>query len=1020
MRSALAKITEALGAVREVERTGVGDVVADFGERRELETLQRIASEASDRVAAMQRSITQLLKRAGEEYALWQEERRFSPDGVQRTLSEVHGRAGPDPEGAKSRWVAEVVTALSRHQYAAALQIGEGFADADEELRSRLRVIAEGLQLSADGNAEAAQRAGARLDELLRERRELPVQTQAQIALLAAAVEQGAGRDDDAVRTLDAALEALPGPTVLEAERAGLSLLQGEVEDAAQRAHHATEVAPEQPDGYFFLGACSERGGDFPGAAEMYEEGCERSTLLTLHYLGTGATFLRPTGLLHLQRARRLRELGHVRAALQAADDAVQGGVAGRDPYPNAPAHQIRAELLAALKQPGESAKAAFQAGQEYSWNGDADRALALLEVAWSATPAIPDAGWYYADALCALSWPAGASVPDADRLAQAEQVWQARLSRLGPPTAESAWAYGTRAAISGICAFTPAGDFGASFWEAVLYLEKALVLQTGNAGLWGLSARYLRALGMDSAALESADRGFTLDPGHTEVLNQRLALLANAGEYDAAEETLNRIPGKDSDPWLLGVYAWILRHRGRYPEAVEALKLPLADGFDPGWYLELRADCLVHMGDLAAASRDLERLLEVDIHMASESTMRRALALVGLGRLDEAIAEVEQVKVDDQLSAFEVESVYAAVNLGRGDLDAARAAGLRCLQSARNVRETDDALSTWRTCLTLLAARGSDVVAASALVDQLAAWSQSRERQTLVQDADAEIKLASDRHAHDAADSHARIALAAIRARRMFSRDDNAGFLQAENILRGLVGTLFEPEASMAVTAVLQHRLTRAVSSGDERQAEQLYQELASRGQAPESPLAVVVAETLAATGRYDQALSVLAAARERGFADDQAAGLVDERIGDYALRARYIDVSLAALGRVAEAARGAGNLPAEVRARARMAVALAVGGDNEAIEEHLAYALRALREAGATAPSLTLGHELAAVAKAADASSAMGLLSESLRRAAERVDPADQAGHELLEAFAAAPAEATRSPGESARNWQ
>ena len=80
----------------------------------------------------------------------------------------------------------------------------------------------------------------------------------------------------------------------------------------------------------------------------------------------------------------------------------------------------------------------------------------------------------------------------------------------------------------------------------------------------------------------------------------------------------------------------------------------------------------------------------------------------------------------------------------------------------------------------------------------------------------------------------------------------------------------------------------------------------------------------------------------------------------------------------------------------------------------------MRALREAGATAPSLTLGHELAAVAKAADASSAMALLSESLRRAAERVDPADQAGHELLEAFAAAPAEATRSPGESARNWQ
>ena len=285
---------------------------------------------------------------------------------------------------------------------------------------------------------------------------------------------------------------------------------------------------------------------------------------------------------------------------------------------------------------------------------------------------------------------------------------------------------------------------------------------------MWALSARYFALSAWICRLGESADRGFTLDPGHTEVLNQRLALLANAGEYYAAEETLNRIPGKDSDPWLLGVYAWILRHRGRYPEAVEALKLPLADGFDPGWYLELRADCLVHMGDLAAASRDLERLLEVDIHMASESTMRRALALVGLagggrgdrrGRAGEGSRPALRVRGGERLRRDQS---------GRGDLDAARAAGLRCLQSARNVRETDDALSTWRTCLTLLAARGSDVVAASALVDQLAAWVQSRERQTLVQDADAEIKLASDRHAHDAADSHARIALAAIRARRM------------------------------------------------------------------------------------------------------------------------------------------------------------------------------------------------------------------------------------------------------------
>jgi tetratricopeptide (TPR) repeat protein len=1005
VRSALNKIAEARDAVQQVESLGVGGIVADFGDRRELEALQRIAAAANDHISAMQESLRHLLGVARDEYALWKEQRRFTPETVQRTLAELGERAKEDPGEADAASAAEVVAALSRREFQAASRLLEGWPDGDTRLAPGLGEVAAEVRAWADGDAEAGVRACRRLSDLLSDPNRLPMDAKAQLALLVATAEQEVGRGDDAVRTMDTALGALHSP-VLEAERAGLSLLQGDVDDAARRAHRATELAPDQPDGYFHLGACSEPGGDFAGAGELYEEGCERSTLLMLCYLGTGATFLRPTGLLQLQRARRLANLGHAPEALQAVDDALRVGVTGTARYSNAPAHQLRADLLAALGRPEESAQAALQAGKEFAWDGDTKRALVPLEQAWRAQPPIRDAGWYYADALCAMSWPQTAPAPDAVIVARARQVWDERFNSLGPPTAESAWAYGTRALLAELGAYTGHGDYGASYWEATLFIEKALVLQNDNPRLWGLSARFLRAISLESLALESADRGFTLGPDDAEVLSQRLALLSNAGRYAEAEETLNRIPGRDADPWVMGVYAWLLNHRGRYAEAVQALELPLSGGYDPGWYLELRADCLAHLGEFPAAAKDLERLLEVDVNMGSDSTLRRALALANLGRADEAFAEAEQIEVGDQLTAAEVESVRTVLNLGRGNLAEARSAGMRALQSARNVREIDDALNSWRTCLDMLTHRGVDVQAGCRVVDELRAWSQSPDEPTLFPDAEAEMQTATDQHAHDAPGSQPSIALSAITARRLLASGSDVQ--RAEAILRGLAGTVFEPEASAAITMVLQQRLEGAVSAGHELLARQLYEELVSRGKAPAFPLEVVVAEALAATRRYGQALDVLTAARIRDSADAASARLVDERIGEYAMLGGDIEKSLATFGRLSQAARADGDSLAEAQADARMAVALAVRGDRDRATEHLVHALTALRQAGSVAPSLTLGHELAAVAKAMDAQSAIGSLSECLRRAAERVDPADQGGTQLLDALTPMPTDA------------
>lgn len=1005
--SALTKETsEALDAVQKLERLGMGDVVGDFAERGDLERLQGLARTVNDQVATMQRSLRQLLERAKEEYEHWNENRRFRPEVVERTLAKLHDHAKHDSAAAATVWTAEVVEALARHEYHAAVQLIEGFADADTALTSAIKGIVGDVRLWAEGDADAAMRVSRELTEALTEWTWLPVETQTQLVLLAATADQEAGRGDDAVLTMDVGIEALSLSMALEAERAGLRLVLGQLDDAIMHARHAVELSPRKPEGYFHLGACSEQDGDFAEASELYEEGCARSTLLTLHRVGTGATFLRVTGLLHLQRARQLAELGHLREALQAVDDALREGLAGDLPYPDAPAHELRAALLADLGVAQDAAAAALRAGQQHLWNSDADRALPLLEQAWSIEPPLPEAGWYYADALRATSWPDGAPLPDIDCVAHARQVWDERLARFGPPTAEDAWAYGTRAVVSERLAYGANGDHGAAAWEAMVYVEKALVLDNTDARTWGLSARFLRALSMASAALESADRGFALNPDNDLVLTQRLALQANAGQYIEAEQTLNRIPGRDADPWLAGVQAWLLFHRGWYAEAAKTLDVPLAAGSNPGWYLELRAGCLLRMGEVAAARRDLERLLEVEVHLGPSSGLRRAIALVELGRLDEATVELENLKVDDRLTPFDVDAVWVAVYLARGDLTAARSIGERYMRNARNMREVDDALNNWRECLELLARQGVNVDAATQVVDDLTSHREVHQEPTLRHDADADIKRASERHAADSRGSHPRIALAAMTARRMLS---SGGDVQgAEVLLRDLADTLFGPEADIAITALLKRRLMRAVAAGDELQAQQLYEELANRGETPSSPVEMVVADALAAAGRHQEAFSALAAARLRLLSEGWAALPVDSRIGEYALRAREIETSLTAFRRALDVALAGSDWVSEAQVRARMATAFALRGDRASATDHLTHALRALDQAGATAPSSTLGHELAAVAEVTYAASAVALLSESLGRAAQQVNLADHAGQELLDTVV------TMAPGE------
>jgi tetratricopeptide (TPR) repeat protein len=994
-------ISAALETVRGLERNGLNEIVAALGAGGGLEELQGTASSCTEQLAEMQAILNRLVERGHRESEYLRDTLRFSPDEVTERLA---GLRGQQPQEAAVAWGTELTEALSRGEYDAACRFARDCPDIAASADLTPKDIADGIDHWRQGKAEAGADVARRLRKALSGKRWLMADTSMKLFLLAATAYYQAGRTDKAVRSLESASKALPQSATPPAEQAGLSLLLGQLDMAAARARQAVELEPGNPAGYFQLGACSEWAGDTARAAELYAGGCARSAILTLSRLGTGATFLRVTGLLHLARARSLAQLGRTEESLQAIEDALADGIAGTDPYPEAQAFELRVGLLDKTGQPHEAAVAALAAGQRYRGNGDNSRSLPLLKRAWNASPPIPDAGWYYADALRATSRPGGGDVPDPHLVEDAKLVWDEQAKRSGPPAKAPAWAYRVRAGICELEASVPGSDRAADYWAALVYAEKALVLNDHDPETWGLCMRLLRGLGLNSAALECANRGFALAPGNRLVLEGRLALLADRGQYAEAEEALNRITGGDGDPWVAGVRASLRYRQGHYEEAMAALSRPLAEGFDPGWSLDLRARCRLQQGEVAKARADLKQLLKVDSHPGWESTARRAIAHAALGDPASARQELDHGANGTPVSSNAWKAAAVAVLLASHDLPTARASAEECLATAANIREVSDALDTWRLCLALLATRNGDYAGEFALLEELDNLHSPERQPALSEDVAAEIARAQERHADQPPGSTARVALSAMAARRLLaeSGDDQ----QAERILRDLEGTSFAPEAGFAINALLKRRLKDAVTAGNHVRAQELWDELRDRGADFSPSREVVTAAALAAKGRYQQAIEWLYRARDRVSAEAGAVAAIDQRIGEYELLLGNTGASIDAYRRALAAAETAENRLDQARLRVRLAIAFALRHEPRNSADCLAQALRGLHGSNVASPSLAVGHELAAAAAEATAErSALRLLSASLAEAIEETDPADRAGHDWLEAVLQTP---------------
>ncbi len=787
---------------------------------------------------------------------------------------------------------------------------------------------------------------------------------------------QAGGDPTSALGILDELVARAPADPRLLVERAGLRLAAADAALAADDAHLAIELDGSDPRGYIQAGVIAEAAGEVADAVELYTEGSRRLPAgRSLVAAPQWASFLHPTGLFHLTRARLLSDAGEPAAALAAVDQALAQGISGPATYPEADAYDLRRQLLQELGAEDHAvADAAYEAGKRHLWNGNASQAAEALWVATRNAERLPDAGWYLALSLML------ADTSDVDTLQGAKRVWDDWAARVGPPGPESAWAYADRASLDMYIDSLTEMDSAPSAWRALVLCEKGLVLDAQQAEVWATLSYALRRLSLAGLAMEAVEAGYRANPDSTRVLEERLAVLTNEGRTSEALETWDRLPDAATDPWQSGVKAYLLQRLGRPEEALDYLERPLSGTWDLGWYRELRTACLVDLGRLDEAVADLRALLHDESPWSGQGHYRRAMARSVLGDLAEARAELTQAQADQTLGAQEKCYVTGLVALAEGELTKAAQLLEQTVLLATNSATLEDLPRDVDRVLTLHRHLGRPVTGGDELVARLADLAGTHHPEPPSAEGDIESALAS---AEAGPECPSDVALTAVRARRQL---EGGLAEQAAALYQELLGTSFEPEASRALGQALGGVYHAAVGRGDVERAQEAYAGMAALGHAPQPFSEVAHAEALWGGGRYAEATGVLAALApevEDPTGRLQVLGL----LGQCALFAGEPSLAEPALREAAYLAALAEDHNRVAQLAVRQAVADLMSQQPGSVAEHLSQARRAWSAAGIFDSAAVLRQELGWLLAALPEGTLDAESREALREQAERL---------------------------------
>ena len=961
-KTALGEIeTEAGRARPTVERA-----LADAASTDAFDDIDRALARIARRVNRASLAVDALRSSARELRSDWTAERRYHPAEVRMLAENLSSGVAQDPDGVARRWLAELLDALDARRWDVVEILAGGEIAWPGELESGAGAVREGLRAWVGDDFE---RARATLGELGRAEtpglgRVLTRGLQSRAHRLAAWISLRRLNDPDrALEHLDEAVSCYQRSGRMHAERAAFFLFVGELDRAAADAQYAIELALDTPAGYLELGVWAELTGDYTGADASYRSGLDLMPAFEIARLPTRASILDPPGRLLLVAAERLLELGRPAWSAEFADRALSAGVRGARLHPEADAYRVRSMALEAAGDPARNvAVAAMQSGRLDLWNGELERAIEQLERAIAVDETLDEAGWVLADALLGTSLPLGERLPNHGSVSRARDAWEEWRRRVGPPRRNTSWAYVTRAIVADLMTQRPGSDRRAGTWEAIAYVERALVYDDADALRWGYAAQYLRYAGFDELAFEAVKRGFELSAGDRQVLAERLPMLASRGLLDEVEEGANRLYRMfGPDPWVGVARAWVAMHRGQFEEAIGLLELPIAEGNDPAWYYDMRALCHLALGDVEAARDDYRTLRRTAPPIDGTTKCRLAMAAVVSGDGEAARECLRQAEEDPTTDRPTYLSAAALAALAGDDLAQAEAVLAEAVEGARSMMQVEDIVRETR--LRAGAVGDGDLMAErERILTRIETDVVPRRRQTLEADrpsADNELKAALEKYDRGATGPDldvAAIALLAVASRRQAR---NGLLDDAIDGYERLRGSDFEPEATLALVHALRRASKTGARDGDVEAVRRSCARLQELDATSPGRGALAVAEAMRVAGRLEDARDTVAAQASRAENDAERIEL-ERRLGALCVELGDLETGVRHFATALSIAERGGDRAVAGQVELRLALIAVLRHDNATARRHVDAALSHWSAAGAFDPAASLRDEV------------------------------------------------------------
>jgi tetratricopeptide (TPR) repeat protein len=497
------------------------------------------------------------------------------------------------------------------------------------------------------------------------------------------------------------ARDTMPGAGRPLAAHGYLALWMGDHQNAPHLFSQALERSPEQPDGYVGMALFAEAQAWWSDALDWYDQAVDTvendadaiRSLSRLRAPGGGG--------LYLQLARRLHRQERREEALRAVERAVTLGLQGEGNYPERIAHRLRGEILLAQGKIEEAAHAFLTAGQQYYWRHEYetahdlfDRACALAAQLSPLPRQLVQSYWYGADTLRLLSHTPKPPYVVANIAQAALTAWQAGAQRQLPQTPEDSWAFLARAFIEEELG-RPLTDTPqkAHWWRALLYVERALIFDTGGQCLT-LAGRYQRLVDLPWNALVSTERALERDPSDVRALAERAAILIDVGDYHEADglvtQLLERLPEDRS--YYSAWRALIRFYQGAFQDALEHVNISVAASPDDRWYREIRASCYQALDMEPEARAEWTWLWERQQNPTyTESLLLRSQTAFALGHVQES-RRLAEAMLATEPDAFEGRLTLALCALALSELTDASTHFDAALQQATMPRQLDTA----------------------------------------------------------------------------------------------------------------------------------------------------------------------------------------------------------------------------------------------------------------------------------------------------------------------------------------